>query len=337
MASAAKELPATPKKYSISKSENLWLVALRRLFRQRSGIAGMIILGFLVLIAIFAPLIAPFDPNESLIGKEEIKKRTGPCIHLLGCPEDQPQHLMGVDGNVRDEFSRILYGARISLVVGFLTVGFAILAGTVLGALAGYVGGWTDNVIMRFMDVLLAFPFLLLTIAFTSALRTLFDNNETLETAFKNSVPEFVFDQRGLLYAMFAIALVSVPIYARVIRSTVLSVREEEYVVAATSIGNRPTRILFQHVLPNAFPPLIVVATLGIGTVILETAALSFLGLGAQPPTPEWGAMLASERNQLFSAPHLVLIPGLAIMITVLGFNLLGDGLRDALDPRLRL
>ncbi len=136
---------------------------------------------------------------------------------------------------------------------------------------------------------------------------------------------------------MFAIAIVSVPIYARVIRSTVLSVKEEEYVSAARSIGNHPLRILLQHVLPNAFPPLIVVATLGIGTVILETAALSFLGLGAQPPTPEWGAMLASERNQLFSAPHLVLFPGIAIMLTVLAFNLLGDGLRDALDPRLRL
>lgn len=150
-------------------------------------------------------------------------------------------------------------------------------------------------------------------------------------------MPAFIFDQRGLIYAMFAIAIVSIPAYARVIRSTVLSVKKEEYVSAARSIANPPGRILFLHVLPNAFPPLIVQATLGIGTAILETAALSFLGLGAQPPTPEWGAMLAAERNQLFSAPHLVLFPGLAIMITVLGFNLLGDGLRDALDPRLRL
>jgi ABC-type dipeptide/oligopeptide/nickel transport system permease subunit len=228
MASVAKNLPTTPKKYTLSKSENLWLVALRRLFRQRSGIVGMIILGFLILIAVFAPVIAPFDPNETLIGKEDIRKRTAPCIHLLGCPSDQPQHLMGVDGNVRDEFSRIVHGTRISLVVGFITVGFAIVAGTVLGALAGYMGGWTDNGIMRFMDVLLAFPFLLLTIAFTSALRTLFNNNEGLETAFRNSVPEFIFDQRGLLYAMIAIAIVSIPIYARIIRSTVLSVKEEE-------------------------------------------------------------------------------------------------------------
>lgn len=328
---------STAAKYSFAQSENLWVVAVRRLFRQRSGVAGMIILGFLILVAIFAPLIAPFDPNDSLIGKEDIKKRAAPCIYLLGCSTDQPQHLMGVDGNVRDEFSRILFGARISLIVGFITIGFAIVVGTILGSVAGYVGRWVDDVIMRVMDVLLAFPFLLLAIAITSALRTLFANNEALETAFKNSVPEFIFDQRSLLYAMFGIAIVSIPAYARVIRSTVLSVKEEEYISAARSIGNHPIRILFLHVLPNAFPPLIVQATLGIGTAILETAALSFLGLGAQPPTPEWGAMLSAERNQLFSAPHLVLFPGAAIMITVLGFNLLGDGLRDALDPRLRL
>lgn len=338
MATTTKDKVLTPAPFQArSHSENLWLVAIRRLSRQRSGVAGMIVLGFLVLVAIFAPLIAPFDPNQSLIGIEDIRKRTAPCIHILGCSTEEPQHLMGVDGNVRDVFSRLVFGARISLFVGFVTIGFAAVVGTILGAVAGYVGRWIDDVIMRIMDVLLAFPFLLLTIAITSALRTLFQNNESLEDAFRAAVPEFVFDQRGLLYAMFAIAIVSIPAYARVIRSTVLSIKEEEYVSAAQCIGNRPIRILFLHVLPNAFPPLIVVATLGIGTAILETAALSFLGLGAQPPTPEWGAMLASERNQLFSAPHLVLFPGLAIMLTVLGFNLLGDGLRDALDPRLRL
>ena len=330
------KLPTTQESF-LKNSENPWLTALRRLFRQRSGVAGLIILGFLILIAIFAPLIAPFDPNQTLIGIEDIKKRTGPCIHAFGCPTDEPQHIMGVDGNVRDEFSRILHGARISLFIGFVTIGSSILVGTILGALAGYIGGWLDNLIMRIMDVLLAFPFLLLAIAITSALRTLFENNEVAENIFRSAVPKFVFEQRSLFYAMFAIAIVSIPAYARVIRSTVLSVKEEEYVSAARSIGNRPGRILFQHVLPNAFPPLIVQATLGIGTAILETAALSFLGLGAQPPAPEWGSMLAAERNQLFSAPHLVLFPGLAIMITVLGFNLLGDGLRDALDPRLRL
>lgn len=294
-------------------SEGLWRLALRRLFRQRSGIVGMILLGSLLFTAIFAPLIAPYDPIEVLIGKEPVKKREPPCIHLLGCPEDKPQHIMGIDGNVRDVFSRVVFGARISLFIGFLTIGIAILVGTILGSVAGYSGGWVSDVIMRILDVVLAFPFLLLAIAIVAVLGP------------------------GLINAMLAIAIVNIPLYARVIRSSVLSVKEEEYVAAAQSVGVGQSRILTQHILPNSIPPLIVAATLGIGTAILETAALSFLGMGAQPPTPEWGAMLASERNQVFSAPHLVFFPGLAIMITVLGFNLLGDGLRDALDPRLRL
>lgn len=304
---------ATDVKLSRRHSEGLWRLALRRLFRQRSAIAGMILLGLLLFAAIFAPIIAPYDPIEVLIGKEPVKKREPPCIHLLGCPEDKPQHLMGIDGNVRDQFSRVVYGARISLFIGFVTIGFAIIVGTLLGSLAGYSGGWVSDVIMRVLDVVLAFPFLLLAIAIVAVLGP------------------------GLVNAMLAIAIVNVPTYARVIRSSVLSVKEEEYVAAARSIGVGPSRILSLHILPNSIPPLIVAATLGIGTAILETAALSFLGMGAQPPTPEWGAMLASERNQVFSAPHLVFFPGLAIMLTVLGFNLLGDGLRDALDPRLRL
>jgi ABC-type dipeptide/oligopeptide/nickel transport system permease subunit len=294
-------------------SENLWLVALRRLFRQRSGIAGMVLLGLLTLVAIFAPIIAPYDPIQVLIGVEPVRKRTAPCIHLLGCPADQPQHLMGIDGNVRDEFSRIIYGARISLFIGFVTIGAAIVVGTILGAVAGYAGGWVSDVIMRVLDVLLAFPFLLLAIAIVAVLGP------------------------GLINAMMGIAVINIPGFARVIRSSVMAIKEEEYVSAAQSIGAGPLRILFLHVLPNSISPLIVQGTLGVGTAILETAALSFIGMGAQPPDPEWGAMLASERNQVFSAPHLVFFPGLAIMITVLGFNLLGDGLRDALDPRLRL
>lgn len=295
-------------------SEGLWLLAIRRLFRQRSGIAGMIILGFLVLVAIFAPLIAPFDPNQVLIGQEEgVKKRAKPCIHLLGCSSDLPQHIMGVDGNVRDEFSRIVFGTRISLFIGFFTIGLAIIVGTLLGSVAGYAGGWVSDVIMRILDVVLAFPFLLLAIAIVAVLGP------------------------GLINAMLAIAIINIPAFARVIRASVLSVKEEEYITAARSIGVKPTRILSLHILPNAIAPLIVQGTLGIGTAILETAALSFLGLGAQPPDPEWGSMLASERNQVFSSPHLVFLPGFAIMLTVLGFNLLGDGLRDALDPRLRL
>jgi ABC-type dipeptide/oligopeptide/nickel transport system permease subunit len=237
--------------------------------------------------------------------------RQAPCIHILGCPADQPQHIMGIDGNVRDEFSRVLYGARLSLMVGFTTVGFAIIIGTLLGAVAGYVGGGSDNVIMRFMDVLLAFPSLLLAIAIVSILGP------------------------GLTNALLAIAIVSIPAYARVARSTVLTVREMDFIHASRALGGSSTYILFNRLLPNSLTPLVVLATLGIGTAILDAAALSFLGLGAQPPTPEWGTMLGSERNQVFTAPHLVFYPGLAIMLTVLAFNLLGDGLRDALDPRL--
>jgi peptide/nickel transport system permease protein len=218
---------------------------------------------------------------------------------------------MGVDGNVRDQFSRIIYGTRVSLRVGFITVGFAIIVGTLLGAVAGYAGGWLGDVIMRVMDVVLAFPFLLLAIAIVSVLGP------------------------GLTNAMLAIAIVSIPAYARVIRASVLSVREYAFIEASRALGASHFQILFGRILPNSLPPLIVQATLGIATAILDTAALSFIGLGAQPPTPEWGAMLASERNQVFSAPHLVFFPGFAIMLTVLAFNLLGDGLRDALDPRL--
>lgn len=292
-------------------ANSLWRLTLRRLFRQRSAVIGMILLGSLILVAIFAPVIAPYDPLESLIGKEDVTKRQAPCIHLLGCPEDQPQHIMGIDGNFRDVFSRVIYGARISLTVGFATVGFAIIVGTVLGALSGYLGGWFGNVVMRVLDVVLAFPFLLLAIAIVSVLGP------------------------GLTNAMLAIAIVTIPQYARVIRASVLSVREQAYVEASRALGASHSRLLFGRILPNSLPPLIVIGTLGIATAILDTAALSFIGLGAQPPMPEWGSMLASERNQVFSAPHLVFFPGLAIMITVLAFNLLGDGLRDALDPRL--
>lgn len=309
MDSLSKELEVKEKDY---RSNSLFRVTLRSIFRQRSAIIGGSILICLVLVAIFAPVLAPYDPEEVLIGKEDIRKRAEPCIHLLGCPEDEPQHILGVDGNVRDEFSRVIYGTRVSLFIGFTTVGFAIIVGTILGALAGYIGGWVDNAIMRFMDVLLAFPSLLLAIAIVTVLG------------------------RGLQNALLAIAIVSIPRYARVIRGSVLSIREQEFVSASRALGGGHMHILIRRILPNAVPPLIVQGTLGIAAAILEAAALSFLGLGAQPPTPEWGTMLGSERNQVFTAPHLVFFPGLAIMITVLSFNLLGDGLRDAIDPRLK-
>ncbi len=293
------------------RSNSLWRLTLRRLFRQRSAQVGMVILGFLILVAIFAPLIAPYDPEQVLIGIENVKKRQAPCIHLLGCPKDQPQHIMGIDGNVRDTFSRVIYGARVSLLVGVTAVSFAITTGTILGSIAGYAGGRTDNIIMRLMDVLLAFPSLLLAIAIIMVLG------------------------RGLQNALLAIAIVSIPVYARVVRAGVLTLKSSEFVEASHALGASHISILFKRILPNALPPLIVTGTLGVATAILDAAALSFIGLGAQPPTPEWGTMLGSERNQVFTAPHLVFFPGIAIMITVLGFNLLGDGLRDALDPRL--
>jgi len=297
---------------SIPKSSSLWRDAMHRLVHRRSAVVGMVVLGGLVLVAIFAPLIATHNPRQVLIGVEDVKRRTPPCVHLLGCPPDQPQHILGVDGNVRDFFSRMVYGARLSLQIGFATVTFAIVIGTLIGAMAGYLGSWVDNGLMRLMDVLLAFPALLLAIGIVTVLGP------------------------GLINALLAIGIVTIPVYARVARASVLSIKEMDFVLADRAIGVPPLRILFHHIMPNALTPLIVYGTLGIATAILDAAALSFLGLGAQPPTPEWGLMLSEERNQVFTSPHLVFFPGFAIMITVLGFNLLGDGLRDALDPRLR-
>ncbi|MBV6393007.1 MAG: Glutathione transport system permease protein GsiD [Anaerolineales bacterium] len=297
------------------QSVSLWNITIRRLFRRKSAVIGLIIIGILIMIALTAQWLAPYDPLKSMLDIQgysgSIEKRLPPCIHMLGCPADEPQHILGLDGNIRDEFSRLLYGSRLSLMVGFATVSFAIIIGTVLGALGGYLGGWVDNVIMRVMDVLLAFPSLLLAIAIVTVLGP------------------------GLINALLAIGIVSIPAYARVVRASVLSVREMDYVSATRALGGNTYEILFKRILPNALTPLIVQGTLGIATAILDAAALSFLGLGAQPPTPEWGSMLGAERNQVFTAPHLVFYPGFMIMLTVLAFNLIGDGLRDALDPRL--
>lgn len=283
---------------------------LRKLSRHRSFRVGGVMLAFLILVALFANLLAPYDPIKGL---RTAKPRSAPCIHLLGCPPDQEEHIMGTDGNARDLFSRVIFGARLSLQIGFATTLFAIAIGSFFGAIAGYAGGWVDNVIMRIMDVLLAFPSLLLAIAIVAVLGP------------------------GLINALLAIGIVSIPIYARLFRASVLSIKGLEYVTAARSVGSGSVRLLLRHILPNALTPIIVAGTLGIASTILEAAALSFLGLGAEPPTPEWGLMLGEERNSVFNAPHLVFFPGIAIMITVLAFNLIGDGLRDALDPRLRV
>jgi len=296
----------------LEKPTSVWRIVWRRLLRRKTGVTGLIIIGFWVVVALLAPVIATHDPIRGLLGDEEgVQRRDPPCIHALGCPEDQPEHYLGLDGNARDEFSRLIYGSRVSLTIGITTVTSAILVGAALGAIAGYFGGWIDNVVMRVMDVVLGFPALLLAIAIVAVLGP------------------------GLTNALLAIAIVTIPQYARVMRASVLSIKELDFVSASRALGASNFRILFNRVIPNALTPLVVLGTLGIAGAILEAAGLSFLGLGAQPPTPEWGTMLGQERNQVFTAPHLVFFPGVAIMLIVLGFNLLGDGLRDALDPRL--
>ncbi len=289
----------------------LWRGAWRRLLRRKTGVVGLVIVGVLIIVAAFAPLIAPHDPTQDFLSEEGSTRRDPPCVHVFGCDPEKPQHILGLDGNGRDLFSRVVYGTRVSLSIGFITVTLAFVIGSALGAIAGFWGGLPDNSIMRVMDVILGFPALLLAIAIVAALGP------------------------GLRNTMLAIAVVSIPAYARVMRASVLSIKELEYVAASRALGAGRLRILWSRVVPNALTPLVVIGTLGIATAILDAAAFGFLGLGAQEPTAEWGSMLARERNQLFSAPHLVFFPGIAIMITVLGFNLLGDGLRDALDPSL--
>jgi len=259
----------------------------------------MVIIGLFIFAAIFAPLLAPYDPTAQTI--------------LLRRQPPSRLHWMGLDEVGRDILSRIIYGARVSLQIGLLSVSMAIIVGAILGAIAGFAGGWIDNVIMRLMDILLAFPGLLLAIAVVSILGP------------------------GLMNMLYAIAFVSIPTYARIMRASVLAVKEQEFVLAARSVGVPTAHILWREILPNSITPVLVAGTLGIATAILDAAGLSFLGLGARPPTPEWGSMLGEGRGSVFTAPHIVLFPGLAIMLNVLGFNLLGDGLRDALDPRLRM
>lgn len=295
-----------------ARPASIWRDTLGNLRRQRNAVFGGSILLFFVAVALLADLIATHDPTAILIGVEDgVKKLAPPCIHLLGCPESQVQHIFGIDGNVRDVFSRVVYGTQISLRIGFLTVGFAIVIGTLIGSLAGYAGGKLDNLLMRLMDVLLAFPALLLAIAIVTTLGT------------------------GLLNAQLAIGIVAIPIYARIMRASVLSIRERDFVTASRALGESSYGLLARRIIPNALTPLIVQGTLGIADAVLSVAALSFLGLGAQPPDAEWGSMIGLARNSMFAAPHLVIFPGIALALTVLGFNLLGDGLRDALDPRL--
>lgn len=304
------EIPAVDGPQTLLRETgSVWRIALRRFFRRKIGVTGLVLVGFMILIALLAPVIAPYSPYEDFIGEPDAVRWAPPCVNVLGC--EGQQHLLGLDGNVRDLYSRVLYGARVSLPLGFTTVLVAIIVGALIGSIAGYVGGWLDNVLMRIMDVVLGFPSLILAIAIVFVLGP------------------------GIRNTLLAIAIVTLPQYARVMRASVLSVKEIDYVAASRALGSSPARILFTRVIPNALTPLVVLGTLGIAGAILEAAALGFLGLGAQPPTPEWGRMLADETARIFTAPHLMIFPGLAIVITVLGFNMLGDGLRDALDPSL--
>ncbi|VBB06910.1 Hypothetical protein LUCI_2150 [Lucifera butyrica] len=269
-----------------------------RFSKSGSAMIGLIMLVILVLCAVLAPVLAPYNPYNSDLP------------HALQAPG--AAHIMGTDELGRDIFSRILYGARISLMVGVEAVALALLCGVVLGAVAGYYGGKIDTVIMGFMDIMMSFPDILLAIAFMTVLG------------------------RGVDKAVIAIGIVSIPQYARIVRGSVLSVKENVYIMAAKAIGNSDRRLIFKHILPNVLAPIIVRATIGVSMAILDAAALGFLGLGVQPPTAEWGTMLGSGRQTIFSAPHVVTFPGIAITLTVMAFNLLGDGLRDVLDPRLK-
>jgi peptide/nickel transport system permease protein len=267
------------------------------------AIAGTVFVSMFVIGAIFAPLIAPDGPNET---------------HLLlmvngCCPGPSSAHWFGVDELGRDMFSRILYGARFSLVIGVVSVFIGLSIGIVLGAVAGYMGGVVDTTIMRVMDVMLAIPGLLFAIGIVALL------------------------QPGLYQVMIAVGVVNIPIFARLVRASILAQRENDFVLAAQAVGVRRRAILFGHIMPNAISPVLVQGTLAMATAIIDVAALGFLGLGPQDPsTPEWGTMLTDVNDYLQAAPWLAIVPGVAIILAVLGFNLIGDGLREALDPKLR-
>jgi peptide/nickel transport system permease protein len=278
--------------------------AVRRLRRNPSAIVGAVLISLFVLVAIFAPLLAPFDPRK--------------CdVSLLPGPGEVPgpssEHWLGLDLNGCDELSRIIYGARYSLLIGVVATAIGAFFGLLLGVLAGGVGRKTDNVIMRLVDIMLSVPGLLFAIAVAAILG------------------------RSLGSVMIAIAVVNIPLFARLLRGSMLGQRESDYVTAATSLGVKKRKVVLGHVLPNSIGPVIVAATLALATAIIDAAGLAFLGLGSDDPTtPEWGRMLAQTQEALTVAPQLALFPGIAIVISVLGFNLLGEALREALDPKLR-
>jgi len=290
----------------VERPESQLKVMWETLRQNKAAVVGLIIIGLLVLIALtvwgselMGKQILPYDPNYSDMSESFIPPNAS--------------HWFGTDQLGRDMFSRILAGTKISLFVGVAAVAISLTVGVILGAIAGYRGGKTDTFIMRLMDMMLAIPSILLAIAFMAALG------------------------KGLDKAIIAIGLVSIPEYARIVRGSILSVKENDFVQAAKVIGNRSSRIIYKHILPNVISVIVVRATLGISSAVLDTAALGFLGLGVQPPFAEWGDMLGRARGFIFTAPYTLIFPGIAITITVLAFNLLGDGLRDAIDPKSRI
>lgn len=270
----------------------------RRLKRNKAAIIGGLIVLIYILTALLAPLLAPYPPLEGSLAK----RLQGPSM----------EHWMGADALGRDILSRVIYGARISLQIQLAAVLIALVLGTMLGLFGGYYGGFTDGLIMRLMDILLAFPGIFLAIAIIAVLGP------------------------GLTNLILAAGIYSVPQFARIVRSSILSLKEKEFVEAARASGESDTAIIFRYLLPNSMAPLIIQTSLRMATVLLTASGLSFLGLGVQPPHAEWGAMLSTARPYLITAPHVATFPGLAIMFVVMGFNLFGDGLRDALDPRLK-
>jgi len=279
----------------MTKSTSLWQLRIRMFCRDRLAVVSLGVIFILLVSAILAQIIAPYDPAAQTMSERRL-------------PPGSPGHLLGTDGFGRDIASRLVYGGRLSLVVGLVSVGAGMLIGMTLGLIAGYFKR-LDNLIMRVMDILLAFPGVLIAIIVVAILGP------------------------GLYNVIIAISVFSIPMFARLTRASTLSAKEETYVLAAQSLGASTSRILLQHILPNIVSPIIVFATVRIGVSILNAAALSFLGIGAQPPLPEWGVMISEGRNFLYTSPHIAFVPGLAILIVVLSFNLLGDGVRDALDP----
>ena len=281
----------------------LWRDAWSRLRRNPAALIGFALVGLFVVCAVFAPLLAPEDPRTG-----DLSRLGGSC-----CPGPSADHWFGIDQQGRDELSRILYGARFSLLIGVVAVAVGLSIGLLFGSIAGYIGGIVDSLIMRLADIMLAIPGLLLAIAIVAMLGP------------------------GIFQIMIAVGVTQIPIFARLMRGSVLAQRDNDFVLAARSIGVPKRSILASHILPNAISPVIVQGTLALATAIIDVAGLGYLGLGPQDPsTPEWGTMLTDTTRYLQTAPHLAIIPGVAIIISVLGFNLIGDGLREALDPKMR-